>query len=196
MLHSILSLALAMNLLFSIGSTGIAPYPYAVSDPALSGYTQKADGRYIGGVAEGGLGTTLTNQFFSYRVNSAEPAAEYGGKTPAEGNVFLVASITVTSTRPTAVPIFADDFQVQWGGEGEDNYGYPILDFSKGLEEEWELYPGDSITGLAVYEVPAFDSPHEYSISYQELYEDDVAGNTFYVQFELPADAATVTPGA
>jgi hypothetical protein len=193
MLHPILSFALAMNLLFSIGTTEIVPYPYSVTDPALSGYTQEADGRYTGGTATGSLGATMTNQFFSYRVNSAQLAASYEGQKPAEGNVYLVAELMVTNQMGVAILMFSDDFQVQWG-EGDEDYGYPIPKFAAAqMEDEYEIQPDVTLGSTVVYEVPIPEGDSaEYNISYQEVYEDDVVGNTFFVYFELPTDAVAV----
>lgn len=48
-----------------------------------------------GGSSEGRVDDTMETYFFDFTVNSAYLTSDYAGYTPAEGNVLLVANITV-----------------------------------------------------------------------------------------------------
>lgn len=155
------------------------------SGTVIVGAEKLDDGREVGGYADGRIGDTLSNTFFAYSVDKAHLATEYEGKTPEAGNAYLVAEITVKNLYGEPLPMWADDFQVQWGEEDED-YGYPVAKFSDSqMEDEYELAKGETVTKVIVYEVPIPEDENEYSISYLEYYEDDVEGNTFFVYFDL-----------
>ena len=47
------------------------------------------------GSSEGRTGDTMETYFFDFTVNSAYLTSDYAGRTPGEGNVLLVADITV-----------------------------------------------------------------------------------------------------
>ncbi len=163
------------------GSTPAAETPQTL----ITGAEKLEDGRETGGVAEGRLGDTLANNFFAYSVNKAYLAAEHEGKAPAAGHAYLVAEITVKNIYGEPLPMWADDFQVQWG-EGDEDYGFPLTGFSDSqMAEEYELAKGETITKNVVYEVPIPEDENEYSISYLEYYEDDVEGNVFFIYFDL-----------
>ncbi|MDR2908705.1 MAG: DUF4352 domain-containing protein [Oscillospiraceae bacterium] len=143
------------------------------------------DGRTADGYADGRLGDTLVNEFFSFCVNSAELIGEYEGTTPEDGNIFLRADLTVKNVFGDVVPMYSADFQVQWG-EGEEDYGYPIAKVAdEQMEDEYELAKGETVNATVVYEIPRLEGKNEYSVSYLEIYEDDVEGNVFFVYFDL-----------
>ncbi len=127
------------------------------------------DGRTVDGYADGRIGDTLVNEFFSYCVNSAELADEFTGLKPAEGYIFLVAELTVKNVWGDTIPMFSSDFQVQWG-EGDYDYGYPIDKFTgTQMEDEYDMPRGQTITATVVYEIPRLEGTNEYSISYAEM---------------------------
>jgi hypothetical protein len=172
-------------LLFTAGCGASEDATEAPSATAISGAEELDDGREVGGYASGAIGDTMTNVFFAYSVNDAYLAAEYEGEVPEEGYVWLVAEITVKNISDETLPMYSDDFQVQWG-EGDEDYGFPIAKFSSAqMEDEYELPEGESVTKLVVYEVPLLEGENEYSISYLEYYDDDVEGNVFFVYFDL-----------
>lgn len=77
------------------------------------------------GSSEGRTGDTMETYFFDFTVNSAYLTSDYAGHTPAEGNVLLVADITVKNTFQQSIEMYDTDFQVQWD-DGDDAYAYPI----------------------------------------------------------------------
>ena len=135
--------------------------------------------------ADGRIGDTLTNSFFSFCVNRAELKETFEGETPTNGMVYLVAEITVKNVFGEELPMFSSDFQVQWGEEDED-YGYTIdkLHDSQ-MDDEFTMKKGETVTKLCVYEVPMPQGETEYSISYLELFESGKEGDVFFIYFDL-----------
>lgn len=141
------------------------------------------------GLAEGQLGDTLRNSFFDYKVISAYLTDEYEGYAAMDGCEFLVAEITVKNIFGEDITMYDTDFQVQWNSDNEDAYDWPItLYLAEGeslgndvLPAEYNLAKDESRTGLLVYEVPMGE--REFSICYQEVFEDESVGNLFFVYF-------------
>ena len=67
----------------------------------------------------------METYFFDFTVNSAYLTSDYAGYTPAEGNVLLVADITVKNTFQQSFEMYDVDFQAQWD-DGDDAFAYPI----------------------------------------------------------------------
>ncbi|MCL1848843.1 MAG: DUF4352 domain-containing protein [Clostridiales bacterium] len=189
-----LSLLVCIALLASgCGSKPVEPPPPPVVEevdyrtPVVGGRILE-DGRKIGGSVKGALGEELTNSFFSFSIDRAELAAEYEGEKAVRGYTYLVAEITVINVLDKPLPMWSDDFLIQWG-DGEMEYGYPIEKFAEGqMDDEFSIPVDGVVIRDMVFEVPNRDSSVEYTISYQEYYEDDVDGNTFYILFTLPED--------
>lgn len=141
------------------------------------------------GYAEGTIGDTMHTVFFEYTVNSAYLCDEYEDYVPAEGNVFLVADVTVNNPYKTSVSMYDTDFQVQWDSDAEDAFGYSItayLDEDEVISEdilpyEYSLRRFESREGLLVFEVP--EGEKYFSISYLELFDDETKGDVFFVYF-------------
>ena len=144
-----------------------------------------------GGDGTGNIGDTIHTAWFDFTVNSAYTAPSYESYTPAEGNQMLVVEITVQNTFEQSTPMADFDFQAQWGSDGEDDYAYPITDDDTEaglptlnddqLPHYYELAVDESCTGLLVYEVP--DGNKDFSISYQEVDEEETVGDMFFVYF-------------
>lgn len=90
------------------------------------------------GSSEGRTGDTMETYFFDFTVNSAYLTSDYAGRTPGEGNVLLVADITVKNTFEQSIEMYDTDFQVQWD-DGDDAYAYPI---TTDMETYTEVEPG------------------------------------------------------
>lgn len=141
------------------------------------------------GIAEGKLGDTMHNAFFDYTVNSAYLCSQYEDYIPTEGKELLVADVTVKNTFSQSITMYDTDFQVQWGDDSKDAFDAPVtyyLDAGQTLGEdvfptEYDLAVNESRKGLLVFEVPA--GKKDFSISYQELFDDDSTGNLFFVYF-------------
>ena len=137
-----------------------------------------------GGFAGGRIGDAMVTAFFDFTLLSAEKRAEYEGYVPAEGYVLVDVAIGVYNTFGETVPMFASDFQIQWG-DGEEEYGYPVQEITgeQAVPEQYPLHPFETAEYHHVYEVP--EDTGEYSVSFLELYEDESQGDVFFVYFEL-----------
>ena len=147
------------------------------------------------GSSEGRTGDTMETYFFDFTVNSAYLTSDYAGHTPAEGNVLLVADITVKNTFQQSIEMYDTDFQVQWD-DGDDAYAYPITtDMETYTEVEpvgenqlpgtYPMAVDEERSGELVYEVPSGFT--DFSIAYLEQFVDDSGeestGETFFVYF-------------
>ena len=141
------------------------------------------------GYAEGKLGDTMRCSFFDYTVNSAYVCDTYGDYTPQSGYELLVADVTVKNIFGESIPMFDNDFQVQWSSDAKDAFDYPVTYYlEEGVSLGEEVLPAEytqakdeSRTGLLVFEVPAGEK--EFSISYMEYFEDETTGDTLFVFF-------------
>lgn len=144
----------------------------------------------VDGYANGRIGDVMRNEFFEYTVVSANYVEEYAGQKPAAGKKFVDAVVKIKNIVDEELNMYYDDFQIQWGGEGEDNFGYCIeAKDSTMIPAEFMMKKGETLEYHIVYEVPEGQS--EYSISYLEYFEDDTEGDVFFVYFEL-AEAQAV----
>lgn len=193
----VLMVALGLTLALTLAGCGGGGSSSAASTPAegsgaAASTSGGADVYAEDGYAEGRLGDVMHNSFFDYTVHSAYLCDEMEGYTAAEGNELLVAEVTVKNTDTESIPMFDTDFQVQWNTDGEDDYGYPVAPpvSDEQLEEEYSLAINESRTGLLVFEVPA--GFNDFSISYQEFYEDESEGDVFFVFFTAQKQSAAV----
>jgi len=183
---------LALMVFAGCGSAAATPPVDAVEDEVeesiltpVIGARALEDGRRVGGTAKASLGEALTNVFFTFSVEGAAFVDEYEGVKAERGFQFLVAEINVTNIDDEALPMWANDFVIQWG-DGANDYGYPIAHFANTqMEDAYTLEPGAGLTTDVVYEIPYREGENEYNISYLEFFEDGTEGNTFYVIFSL-----------
>ena len=195
--------ALAASLLFSLTAcSGGVLFPSESSEPAPSS-SQASSGSEDGLVLDdfltdsdsdsaslnGYLGDTMHTMFFDFSVESAQWIDEVNGYTAGEGNALFEAVVKVTNTYGETIPMGTYDFQVQWGGEGEDDYTYQPDEISGDgiMPAEFELADGETVEYRLIGEVPAGST--NLSISYAEYYytEDgeDGVGDTYFVDFQL-----------
>lgn len=151
-----------------------------------------------GGAAssEGRTGDTMETYFFDFTVNSAYLTEEYAGYTPAaEGDMLLVAEVTVKNTFQESIEMYDTDFQLAWG-EDEDAYCYPITTDMETFTEldpvgenqlpgTYPLAVDEERIGELVYEVPA--DQKDFSIAYLEMFDDGTeegdTGDYYFVYF-------------
>ena len=142
------------------------------------------------GYAEGYLGDVIRTDFFDFSVDSAYTCAEVGSYTAPDNTQLLVVDITVENTSNYSMPMFDSDFQAQWGGTGDEDYSLPI---SRPIADNqapasYEIPISGTATYTHVYEVPA--DTKDFSISFQEYYEDGSVGDMFFVYFTAPKQSA------
>ncbi len=152
------------------------------SSAAQPGYAQD-------GYAEGRLNDTMHTYFFDFTINSAYVCNEYNGYKPASGHELVVAEATIKNTMRESIPMFDSDFQIQWGGTGEDDFEFPITYSAKSTDNlgedlfpaEYTLGVNEKRTGLLVYEVP--EGKSDFNISFLEEFDNDTTGDLFFVYF-------------
>lgn len=142
------------------------------------------------GEADGTLGDTMHTVFFDYTVNSAYLCDNYqDAYEPLDGNVLLVADVTVNNPFKTSVTMYDTDFQVQWSSDADDAFDFPITFYMEEgetigddmLPNEYTLRRFESRDGILVFEVP--EGENYFSISYLEYFEDGTEGDVFFVFF-------------
>jgi hypothetical protein len=144
------------------------------------------------GIAEGGMGDTMSTAWFTFKINSAKLADDYKGAVQAEAGMKLaVVNVTLTNTFDEDIPMFDSDFQIQWG-EGDDDYDYPVTleDVSLWtdgmLEDSYILPAKKSVTGDLVFAVP--EGIHDFQLAFLEYYdtedEDSEEGDVFFITFQ------------
>ena len=154
--------------------------------------------------SEGRTGDTMETYFFDFTINSAYLTAEYEGYTPAtEGDLFLVAEVTVKNTFRESIEMYDTDFQLAWNEEvDDDSYRYPITTDMETFTEldpvgenqlpgTYSLAVEEERTGELVYEVPAGES--DFSIAYLEMFDDGTeegdTGDYYFVYFTAESQA-------
>lgn len=139
------------------------------------------------GYAEGRVGATTFNTiFFDYIVKEVSYADKYEDYEAEDGMILVDAVIEVKNTFGEALPMYNDDFQIQWHdlGDGDEDYGYGIImeDSKTVMPYEWELKRADKQSYHVVFEVP--EDACEFSISYLEFFDDGSEGDVFFTFFE------------
>lgn len=146
------------------------------------------------GYAEGYVEDTMHFFFMDFTVNSAYSTQYYYGYTPPAGRKLLIVEMTVANTFGQNLPMYDTDFQCQWSASDyTGEFAYPITSDENGnslpgapLSEdqfppEYMLAPGESRTGILVFEVP--DEEQNFSVSHLEMFGDDSLGDAFFVYF-------------
>jgi hypothetical protein len=166
--------------------TGCGAAPAASGSAAQSGSavaSASGSSEDAATVTDGFLGDTMATAFFEFSVDSAESVATYESYTAAEGNQLIVVTMTIHNTDTYSMPMYDDDFQIQWG-DGDEDYGFPVAGT---LCSDFEIPINGTKSGDLVFEVPT--DAKDLSVAFQEFFDDDSEGDSFFVYF-------TVEPGA
>ncbi len=196
-MKKLLSLVLVCLLLLSLaacGGPGNDRGPLTGGSPASNGSnnsgSQDDDGYQEGG-DWGYIGDVMHTYWFDFTVDDAYTCAEYEGYTASEGKQLVVATLSLQNTFPQSLPMSQTDFQIQWGGEGDDDYEWPISAVSEAqFPDEYTLAINESRTGVVVYEVP--EGTSDFSISFGEYFEDESEGDVYFVYFTATSDSSTL----
>ena len=157
-----------------VGDAGLTPVESA---------STTSDGRETDGYAVADLGEELRCHFFGFTVNSAYRTASYEGASPAEGNSFVVLELTVNNPYDEELTMYDSDFVLFYNDDTDDYMFAADYIADSQLPAEYQIEKGDSRTGDLVFEVPTEST--SFSLLYQEIYEDEVWGNRYYVSFSL-----------
>lgn len=151
------------------------------------------------GKAEGVMGNVMKTSFMEFTLNDAWLTSAYQTLTPDSGMSLLVLNITTHVTQSSELKLYDTDYQVQWGGTGEEDYSVPVT-----YRDEWAtaptykrvvnlqgiegMFPGEavlqsdeSLTTDYVYQVPAGNN--NFTLQFQEFFADESLGDRFIVTF-------------
>jgi len=133
---------------------------------------------------EAKLGSKLKTSWFDLTINNAyitEEALE--GYTPADGCALLVVEMTLKNTFEESVPMWDEDFWVDWGTDDEGTY--PVRTSEDLTDDqfpaEYNLAVKEEKTGTLVFEVPADET--DLCINFVEYFDNDTTGNWYAVYF-------------
>lgn len=155
------------------------------SSSSGDGYVEGGDWGYIGDV--------MHTYWFDFTVDDAYTCTSYEGYAPPEGQQLVVVTVSLKNTFLQSLPMSQYDFQLQWGGEGDDDFQWPISAVAedKGqLPDEYTLAINESRTGVLVYEAPA--EACDFSLSFGEYFEDESEGDVYFIYFTATADSSSL----
>ena len=151
------------------------------------------------GKAEGAMGNVMRATNLEFTLNSAYLTSSYQTLTPDAGMSLLVLNITTHVLQSAEMKLYDTDYQVQWGGTGEEDYSVPVtyrdewataptykrvvnLDGIEGMfPGEAVLQPDESLTTDYVYQVPEGNTA--FTLQFQEFFADESLGDRFIVSF-------------
>lgn len=187
----LLTLTLALMLILALAACGGNSGSSGSGSPG-SGNVYAEDG-----YGEGRIGDVVHSVFMDFSIDSAYTTSNYNGHTAPAGKQVLVVEMTVKNTFKETLPMWDVDFQAQWTASADtDEYAWPITAGEDGNDSldtvaaeqfpsEYDLSVGESRTGTLVFDVP--ENEKDFSISHQELFEDDSEGDIFFVYFTADA---------
>lgn len=126
---------------------------------------------------------TVSTALFDFTVSEAQPLTEYPGVTVPEDQRLISLMLTVTNTGEETLPVFARDFQFQWG-EGAQDFGCCLdaLD-DRMMPYAQDLTAGESGGGLVLVLVP--QGCTALTVAYEEQRADGTAAGTYFVEVPL-----------
>ena len=153
------------------------------------------EGEYVEGGDYGYIGDVMHTYWFNFAINSAYTCTSYGSYTAPADKQLLVVNLSMKNTSLSSVPMSDLDFQAQWGDDADDAYAYAIttdepatnqVQVPEALSDEqlptmYDLAINEERSGVLVFEVPA--GYQDFSISFQEIFEDNTYGDAYFVFF-------------
>lgn len=130
---------------------------------------------------DGRIGDTLSTAFFDFTVDSVDLTDAVAAE---EGMMVLDVVITVKNTFGEEIPMFYNDFQMQYG-EGDYDCCYSLIEDTlpeNTVPERYGLKRAETVSYHYYYPVP--EDATEFAIAYLEVYEDDSTGDAFFIYFE------------
>ena len=179
----LLAVAAALVLAFTLAGCDKLPGVGGAGLTPAEDVSTTSDGRETGGYAVADLGEEMRCHFFGFTVNSAYRTASYEEATPAEGNSFVVLELTINNPYDEELSMYDSDFVLFYNDDTDDYSVTADYIADSQLPAEYQIEKGGSRTGDLVFEVPTESA--NFSLLYQEIYEDNVWGNRYYVSFSL-----------
>lgn len=158
---------------------------------ATGGETEDQEEGYVPGGDLGYLGDAMHTYWFDFTVEDAYLCQSYDSYTAADDAQLVVVTLAVQNTVLQSLPMSRYDFQIQWGGDGEDDYAWPIAATTGDqFPDEYSLGINEERSGVLVYEVPA--GAVDFSVSFTEYFDDDTVGDVYFVYFTAASGGAAV----
>lgn len=136
-------------------------------------------------IYSGRIGDVMKTIFFDFTVESAQYVESYGEYKPASGMVLVDVVISITNTQDYDMPMFNQDFIIQWGEGAQDfSYGHEMSYELEGvMPYESHIPVGESAKHHLLFEVP--EGEKDLSVAFLELFNDETTGDIFFVYFNL-----------
>lgn len=169
------------------GASAFTPYEGGARSGSGASRPSGSPGASGGLTAAGDINRTFSTMFFDFTVVYAYSPAEYHGYTAQSGNKLLVVGVKVKNDFGEALPMYSDDFQIEWG-PGDYDYDWAVEAFHENMmPPEWELADGGEVTYDMLFEVPL--GQNDFSLTYLEIYVDrfgrDQTGDWYAANFTL-----------
>ncbi len=109
----------------------------------------------------------------------------YEGLSPSSDMQLVLVTVSIVNTFGETLPMFNTDFQIQWHdlGDKEEDYSFAFVDEASAtlMPETFSLKKDERVSYQMIYEVP--QQARQFSIAFQEFFEDESIGDTFFVSF-------------
>jgi hypothetical protein len=101
-----------------------------------------------------GIGQSVVSADLHLTVRSAVRVNTFSGLTAQAGRTFVIADVTLGSTRQTPVPFTPSDFRLRDDTGAEYKALVPSVDEARSLKAR-ALAPGETIAGAVAFDVPS-----------------------------------------
>ena len=136
------------------------------------------------GVKYGGIGDTMSTEWFDFVVEDAYSCGRYHSYAPSAGDKLVIVTMSLKNNCGQPVDMWGEDFVILWGGD--DGAAGVDIPLPAGLSDdqfpdEYVLDASASRTGVMVFEVPR--EFRDFGVRFMEIFDDGGEGNTFFVDF-------------
>lgn len=136
-----------------------------------------------GDLIVGTVGDTLKNEFFDWIVNSVDTKTKLHGKSAGKGYKYVVVNVTIENTTDYDFDTGNFEFRGIVGTSEEEDLDSANSFYDDMIPDEFEIKAGKSVTGDLVFKVKT--DINEILVDYEEFYENDVVGNTYWFDLKL-----------
>ena len=139
------------------------------------------------GAKYGGIGDSMSTEWFDFTVTDAYSCCQYQGYTPTDGYKLVVVAMSLKNNCGQEVDVWGEDFVLLWG-DGDDTLDIPLPAGLSGdqFPDEFVLGANEIKNGVMVFEAPREFG--DFSISFMEIFVSETSldgeeGGTFFVEF-------------
>lgn len=128
-------------------------------------------------------GETVQTALFAFSVSDPQTLETYDGVEVPQGQKLVQVTLTVENTTEAPLPMFAEDFQIQWG-DGDTDFGACLAAVDDTMVPySYEVAPGESYTGAMLVTVP--QDCGELTVAYQDVTESGDRAAAYFVEVPL-----------